>query len=650
MLEQIKNMMSGLNGKILTLAGLPVIVIGLIAFIGNTIISGTFSSTQEQLETLNSQVAQADKLSTVVETSNAQAQRLAADIARTHQTMLITRNAGLATQTVTKKQTLAEELKSLNASVSALRSFLEKGGYVPANIDQALAETSEAKFNLDSRKIFFQLVRLSETVANQFDLFASANGRTISLAQAGNFAGANANFQFEETARLNAFNGGLARLANALEGSIVELKRQTDLERTTLNEMSGDDISSTIVFVMILIVILIIAIIFGASFFTSKVIITPIRAQVGAMNELAAGRMDVDIPEAKDTDLAQIAKALSAFKAGLVEKAELEEQQKQAEAEERARQENEQKLAREREEEERERERRASEEVRERTERMEALISGFETSIGDVLASVADASNALEQSAGTMRQVASDSEIQSSEVAAASTQASSNVSSVAAASEEMAASVQEISRQVVTSSDMTRQATSQAEETDKLVQKLAENISKIDDVVTLINDIADQTNLLALNATIEAARAGDAGKGFAVVASEVKALASQTAQATDDIRRQTMTVKGMSDEASRGMASMLSVFQQTTEIAGSIAAAVEEQNASTIEISQAAGEAANSTDRVSLNIGDLKNGTQNARSASEQVFEASSLLSSQSENLQQVVESFLRDIATAQSA
>lgn len=650
MLEQFKKIMSGLNGKILSLAVGPVLVIGIVAFIGNSFISGTFSSNQEQLNVLNAQVARADELSMIVENANTKAQRLAGNLAQTHQSMLITRNAKLAAQTNKTKEELSSELMTLKNGVAGLREYLEQTSYIPKELDLALSEDAETKFDLESRKVFFQLVRLSETVTNQFNLFATTNGRTIALAEAGNFDGANANFQFEETSRLNALNNGLLRLANALDRSFAELKSQSGLEREALNEQSGSTISSVIVTITIIIVALLAAIVVVAFWVSSKLVIAPIRSQVAAMNELADGRMDVDIPETRDSDLAQIAAALSSFKSGLVEKAKLEEQQKQAEAEERARQEETERLERARLDEEREKERLAADAASRRAEKLEMLLNDFQGQIGSVLKSVGEAAGTLEQSATTMRQIASDSEMQSNEVANASSMASSNVSSVAAASEEMAASIQEISRQVKTSTDMTMKATEQAEDTDKLVQDLATNISKIDDVVQLINDIAEQTNLLALNATIEAARAGDAGKGFAVVASEVKALANQTAQATDEIQKQISAVQAMGNETSKGMGTLLDAFKQTTEIAGSIAAAVEQQNASTIEISQSAGQAANSTDSVSMNIGDLRDGTQSARTASEQVFEASSMLSSQSENLQKVVEDFLRDIADAQAA
>ena len=136
-------------------------------------------------------------------------------------------------------------------------------------------------------------------------------------------------------------------------------------------------------------------------------------------------------------------------------------------------------------------------------------------------------------------------------VASASEEASTNVQSVASATEEMTSSVNEISRQVQESSRIAGEAVKQAQKTDARINELSQAAGRIGDVVKLITAIAEQTNLLALNATIEAARAGEAGRGFAVVASEVKALAAQTAKATEEIGTQIAGMQAATAEFGR---------------------------------------------------------------------------------------------------
>ena len=166
----------------------------------------------------------------------------------------------------------------------------------------------------------------------------------------------------------------------------------------------------------------------------------------------------------------------------------------------------------------------------------------------------------------------------------------------------MAASVAEISSQASKTSEVVGSATEMARRADTQIKGLADGASRIGDVVSLIQDIAAQTNLLALNATIEAARAGEAGKGFAVVASEVKALADQTAKATDEISSQVNAIQGSTDDAVSAIQEISGTMEDVHSYVTAIAATIEEQGASTGEISRNVLEASNRTQTVNDNI------------------------------------------------
>jgi len=170
---------------------------------------------------------------------------------------------------------------------------------------------------------------------------------------------------------------------------------------------------------------------------------------------------------------------------------------------------------------------------------------------------------------------------------------------------------------------------------------------RIGDVVGLISSVAGQTNLLALNATIEAARAGDAGKGFAVVAGEVKALAAQTAKATEQISTQIgamQTETGRAAEAIRGIGCTI---EELSGIANQVAAAAEEQSAATHEIGRAVAQAAASTDQLTHQTAGVMAGAEATAAASAGLRDASAGLTRQTEMLRSRVDGFLAEIRAA---
>jgi methyl-accepting chemotaxis protein len=275
------------------------------------------------------------------------------------------------------------------------------------------------------------------------------------------------------------------------------------------------------------------------------------------------------------------------------------------------------------------------------------LANDFETAVGEIIDTVSSASTELEASARTLTSTAERSQQRTTMVAAASEEASTNVQSVASATGQMASSVNEISRQVQTSSKIANEAVDQARKTNDRVGELAQAASRIGDVVELINTIAGQTNLLALNATIEAARAGEAGRGFAVVASEVKALAEQTAKATGEISQQISGIQAATQDSVAAIKEIGDTIGKMSEIASTIASAVEEQGAATQEISRNVQQAAQGTQQVSSNITEVQRGASETGSASSQVLAASQSLSRDSNRLKVEVGKFLNTVRAA---
>ena len=219
---------------------------------------------------------------------------------------------------------------------------------------------------------------------------------------------------------------------------------------------------------------------------------------------------------------------------------------------------------------------------------------------------LAEAFNAqLSEGARLVQTIASSVEATSSQadvVSAAAEEVSANVGTVATAVEEMTASVQEIAQNATEATRVAESAVMTARSANATISELGESSDEIGKVLEVITSIAEQTNLLALNATIEAARAGESGKGFAVVAGEVKALAVETARATDEIRTRVTAIQSDTGSAVVAIEEVSQIIDRISELQSTIGSAVEEQTATTQEIARNVNEAAAGTSEIAANV------------------------------------------------
>jgi methyl-accepting chemotaxis protein len=357
------------------------------------------------------------------------------------------------------------------------------------------------------------------------------------------------------------------------------------------------------------------------AFFLGKGISRPMTAMCSAMRKLASGNFEVVLPGlGRRDELGEMASAVEEFKVQAIARAERDAATQEAQN-------------------------KAASEAR-RAELIR-FADEFETAVGAIVANVSSSAVQLEAAAGTLTRTAETTQSLSSQVAGASEEASTNMQSVASATEELSASVDEIGRRVKESSQIAEAAVRQAEQTDGRIGKLSRAAQEIGDVVKLITAIAEQTNLLALNATIEAARAGDAGRGFAVVASEVKSLASQTAKATDEISNHISGMQGATQESVAAIKEIGGTIGRISDIASTIASAVEQQSSATQEIARSVQNVAQGTQEAAANVMHVNRGATETGSATEEVLNSARTLSSESTRLREELDRFMANIRAA---
>ena len=285
----------------------------------------------------------------------------------------------------------------------------------------------------------------------------------------------------------------------------------------------------------------------------------------------------------------------------------------------------------------------SSDEVGEMAKAAEATRASMQqvlSQVGDASSTVAAASEELTAVSTQVGSTSKEASVQLGAVNAAAETMSQNIQTVAAGTEEMTASIREIAKNANDAAGVAASAVQVADQTNMTVGKLGESSAEIGEVIKAITSIAEQTNLLALNATIEAARAGEAGKGFAVVANEVKDLAQETAKATEDISRRVEQIQVDTEAAVAAISEISGIIARINDTQSTIASAVEEQTATTNEMSRNVAEAAGGARDIAGNVGAAARGAGETESAAGAAAQAAGELASRAAELRTLVGRF----------
>ena len=355
-----------------------------------------------------------------------------------------------------------------------------------------------------------------------------------------------------------------------------------------------------------------------AMLLSKRAIVRPLSDVVAGIDALVEGDFSRQVKVYYRDEIGAVATAYQTFRERMIRTRELEEQQACERENEAARQ-----------------------------KKLADASSRFIMKVGTIVDTLSLASAELETTAQSMSSIAEETGSQTTSVAAATEEATTNVSAVSSSTEELSSSISEISARIARATETSRHAVEEVARTEVQIGHLAQTAEKIGEVISMISKIAGQTNLLALNATIESASAGDAGKGFAVVASEVKALANETAKATDSIVGLVREIQEQTRASVTSVTEIGGTISTINESTLEIAAALDQQNTATREIAQNITEASRGTDAVSETVSGISQASLETGTAANQVTMRAAELSGQAAQLKHEVDEFLEEIRVA---